>query len=160
MDGSEIVYYQDYYKKPVKSWPLPRVVRPNIQELVNSYVPTIYEPLPLDPKITLEHQENEKLLKTASDTLNEHDTNYTALCAELESFQKVHFWNNRANRDTGVKRLNEEIRILKGKKEVAQDNYNMVLKAGEYNIYIIASHKESLEAYERIKTAKIEAGLT
>jgi hypothetical protein len=103
---------EDVYKKPVKRWPLPRVVRPRIKALVKSTVTEIYEIPPLDPKIIQESEEYTRQLEEATQVLHNLESEYTKVCEELEGLEKGNRWNNRSNRDVRIQQITKDMAVL------------------------------------------------
>jgi len=154
---------EDVYKKPVKRWPLPRVVRPRIKALVKSTVTEIYEIPPLDPKIIQESEEYTRQLAEATQVLHNLESEYTKLCEELEGLEKGNRWSNRSGKEPRIQFLKKEIISLKTKKDAAKEVHNKILKDSVSLMSFITCHESLLESYERLKklesVIKNETGL-
>ena len=160
VEDTGLIYYQDSMtKKPVKKWPQPQVSRPSISHLVKNNAPLLIEPVPLDPKLIEESEENAKNQQIALAKLEDAEKRYSTICSELETMEKGNRWNNRSQRETRIKQINIDLESMKKNKESATELYNKLVKDGEYSSYMITTHRELMASYERMKNVKIEGGL-
>jgi hypothetical protein len=144
-------YSEDVFQKIVKPWPLPRVIRPSVRSLVKVHTPELPELLPLDPKLITDSEENANELDSACKALQKVEKEYEVMCTELEGLEKGNRWNNRSNRDVRIQQITKDMAVLKQKKEDAKGLYDKILKNGESLSYLINSHKNLEESYERLR---------
>lgn len=146
---------EDCFKKIVKKWPPPRVVRPSVTSLVKAHTPQLPALQPLDPQLIAEYEESQVKLQTATETLDAVEKEYGKVCKELETLEKGNQWNNRGNREIRMHQLVKDIATIKKKKESAKEVYDSILKNGENLNYIITTHKSLEESYEKLNKMRI-----